>query len=328
MSKISKIIIITFILFIFIMEIGYVRNNITKENKIETFYMNNPPELYYEIEEFNILTNPLYLAINDTKTIEYTLKVNKNYEEEIKFTSVNPDIASIDNNGEIRALNEGKTTIQVQVKDKIRSLDVTITNLINKRPNEPNSKKKILTCNLYSEKDNDLLDEILASRVKEAGLKTRAGAIAAARFITLEFPYRLSYFSENGRLTTYGYSNYVDGEGRYYHKGLYLHKSRTKDIKKSMYGPNPWGCYIYSYPSEGKRKNGLDCSGFIAWVLLNGGFNPGDIGAGISNVITDMTDLGPKKMLANNLSNIKVGDLLSGENKSGGHIAMLIGKKR
>ena len=26
--------------------------------------------------------------------------------------------------------------------------------------------------------------------------------------------------------------------------------------------------------------NGLDCSGFIAWVLKNAGFDPGDIGAG------------------------------------------------
>ena len=95
-----------------------------------------------------------------------------------------------------------------------------------------------------------------------------------------------------------------------------------------MYGPNPWGCYIYSVPSEGKRKNGFDCSGFVAWILLNGGFNPGDIGAGISSV-PDMTDLGSKKRLKTSLENseLKAGDLLSGIGSNGGHIAMIIGIK-
>lgn len=32
-------------------------------------------------------------------------------------------------------------------------------------------------------------------------------------------------------------------------------------------------------------SNGLDCSGFVSWVLLNAGYNPGDLGAGVTNVL-------------------------------------------
>ena len=259
--------------------------------EVPTNHTNIEPEKYYNIEEFTILNPNIYLAVNDTERIRYILKVDSNYDEKLTFNSTNPNVASIDNYGNIKSLSPGTTKIEVKIKDETKIAEVTVTDLIIKEPATPSTSKTILTCGLYTEEENDLLDEILESRVNNAGMSTRAGVVAAARFITLEFPYRLSYFSENGRLTTYGNTTYVDGEGRYYHKGLYLHESRTNKLTKSMYGPNPWGCYIYSVPSEGSRKNGFDCSGFIGWILLNGGFNPGVIGAGISGV-PDMTDLG------------------------------------
>ena len=75
---------------------------------------------------------------------------------------------------------------------------------------------------MYTKEQNDLLDEILKDRINDAGYKTRAGAVEAARFLSLEFPYRIRYFSENGR----GNTNKVEGEGRYYQVGLYLDESR------------------------------------------------------------------------------------------------------
>ena len=66
-------------------------------------------------------------------------------------------------------------------------------------------------------------------------------AVVAARFLTLELPYRIPYFYENGRVSDTGV-HFVDGEGRYYKKGLYLAESKKKDIIASWTGPAIWGC--------------------------------------------------------------------------------------
>jgi len=319
-----------FITIIFICEIGFGYSMIDSKKDIPIDnYTNIPPEKYFEINQFEVKTNSIYLAPSATKQIKYDLEINSNYEEPLLFTSEDETIASVDENGLVTANNNGTTTIYLQIKEEVKEVKVVVTSLINKVSEKWDKQKKLLTCNKYTEEENDLLDEILSSRVEEAGLKTRAGVLAAARFITLEFPYKIGYFSENGRLDHNRYTNYVDGEGRYYHKGLYLHKSRFSNIVKKMYGPNTWGCSIYSYVSEGSRRNGFDCSGYIAWILLNGGFDPGDIGSGISNVLTDMTDLGKKKKLTESLNNkeLKSGDLLSGPYTTGGHIAMIMGIK-
>ena len=80
------------------------------------------------------------------------------------------------------------------------------------------------------------MDAILEDRVNDAGYQTRAGVVAAARFLGLEFPYRINYFTENGRMDSC-YGGKIDGEGRYYHKGLYLDESRFSQIEKSWAGP-------------------------------------------------------------------------------------------
>ena len=136
----------------------------------------------------------------------------------------------------------------------------------------------------------------------------------------MEFPYRIRYFSENGREATNG----VQGEGRYYNEGLYLHESRYVNIKKPLRGPKPWGCQLWSDPSEGYRPNGLDCSGYISWVMLNGGFDVGDIGAGESAYPHQLTDTGKFTSVTNSLiksGQIKVGDLFN----LPGHISIIIG---
>lgn len=103
-------------------------------------------------------------------------------------------------------------------------------------PKNFNEDKGYLPCEEYTLEESKLLDEILAYRINEAGYGTRAGAVAAARFLTLEFPYRIAYYWETGRLNNTG-KDYVDGEGRYYHKGLYLHESKYADLEASALGP-------------------------------------------------------------------------------------------
>lgn len=316
---------VIFVLFstILMVEISYAYNNSFSQNPQKSYY-NIKPTLYYDILDFNIINAEIYMAPHDITKIKYNLETSNNYEEEISFSSKNPNIATVDQNGNIKSLSNGETEISMKVKDEVRTAKVLVTNLIEK--NNPNPNKTAVGCQTYTEEDNDILDKILKSRVVEAGLGTRAGVIAAARFLTLEFPYRITYFSENGRLTSFNNTSYVDGEGRYYHEGLYLHKSRYKNIKKSSTGPAPWRCSIYSIPAKALRNNGLDCSGFISWVFYNGGLDPGDIGAGITGNF-DFTDLGTKVLLKSAVENntLKVGDLLSGASRNGGHIAILIG---
>ena len=281
------------------------------------------------IEKFIVNKDKLYLAVNGEEKIDYGIVINGRMNKKVVFTSLDEDIATVSTEGIVTGIRNGETKINVKLDDKEFNVDVIVSNLIVPMPEEYDFDKDELTCDIYDKEENDLLDDILKDRVTSAGYKTRAGAVAAARFIGLEFPYKINYFSENGRYPG------VDGEGRYYHEGLYLNKSRYETLTNSSHGPGVWGCYIYSEPAEKEIRNGFDCSGFISWVLKNGGFSPGDIGAGISPGVDDLTDLGTLVKLDEAIAHkkLKVGDLLSGDGVpdivpiNGGHIAILVGMK-
>ena len=194
--------------------------------------------------------------------------------------------------------------------------EVEVTDVITKPIIDPN--KPYVPCGGFTKEENDYLDEILATKVKDRGYHTRAGAVEAARFLTMQFPYHMVYFNENGRLP------YCDGEGRFYHEGLYLDESRYDVLQASVYGPATWGCSIFAEPLGDYQNNSLDCSGFVIWVLVNGGFDPGDIGAGPMSGSYDCSDLGEHHAITEeSLDEVKVGDLFSEE----GHIAILMGYK-
>lgn len=257
--------------------------------------------------------NKIYLAINETKTITSN-------EKEVVWSSEDELVATV-NKGVITGISPGKTLINAHIGKSKSSVEVIVTDLITL----PilNNEKDYLSCNRYSLEESNLLDQLLDYRIKEAGEKTRAGAVEAARFLTLEFPYRLTYFLENGRLITAGNRTYCDGEGRYYHKGLYLHETKKESLIVSNRGPAIWGCDLYNGVEKRTFANGLDCSGFISWALLNAGYDPGDGGAGITELKTDMDDLGKKITIkdAIELNHFKVGDLMSRY----GHIGMIVG---
>ena len=294
-----------------------------KNEKNDIIYVENS-ENYGKVLEIRSNKDKIYLAIGGSFTPRLTIKNVGHFINNTKWLSENEKIASVSGNGEIKGISKGNTRVTASIDGKSTTIDVIVTDLITTRPKTFNKKKSYLPCGKYNKEENDLLDEILKDRINDAGYKTRAGVVEAARFLALEFPYKIRYFSENGRLATNG----VDGEGRYYHTGLYLDESRFKDIKKSKYGPQTWGCQLYSGPSHGKRSNGFDCSGFVSWVLLNGGFDVGDIGAGLASHL-DLTDYGKRTKTSTDLikqKKIKVGDLLSSEGPSGGHIAIIVGE--
>ena len=278
---------------------------------------------YGKITKLEVSKEKIYVAKNGVYNLTATSEKIGNVTDTLKWTSEDESIAKVDETGKVTGVKIGTTKVSAQINGVKKDVEVMVTDLITVRPKSYDYKKKYLGCNMYTKEQNDLLDEILKDRINDAGYKTRAGAVEAARFLPLEFPYRIRYFSENGRRNT----NQVEGEGRYYQVGLYLDESRFSKLKKTMKGPATWGCQLWSNPSKGYRANGLDCSGYISWVLLNGGFDVGDIGAGLAPHL-DLTDYGERVRFTDDVLNsgkIKVGDLLSSTGPEGGHIAMIVG---
>lgn len=303
------------------------KNWVKSENNICTIkYTNDYNKLYiknnekiiykdYYLNYFKLNKEKVYIPYNTEYELPITYIGNLN---NIKITTDSEYISL--NNLKVKPTKSGKYTIKIKALKEEYSIEVTTSKYY--VDTTKLTGKKALACNLVSKEENNLLDEILKGKINEVGYKTRAGVVEAARFLTLHFPYKIEYFYENGRLGT----NRIDGEGRYYHKGLYLNSSRYKNISKSGSGPKSWGCKLYSNPVKEKTNNGLDCSGFVSWTLLNGGFNPGDLGAGFTSA-RNLTNLGELKKVTKSLiesNKIKAGDLVHNYEATG-HIGIIIG---
>lgn len=274
-----------------------------------------------QIDELEIY----YLALKGKKKINFIFNYPSEFDTTITLTSENENIVKILEDNTLYGVGVGTTKVHALLKDGNEAIyDIMVTDLI--VPPTNNKNKKYLPCGIYSEEEAELLDKILFSRVKEFGDGTRGGVLAAARFLTLEFPYTIGYFNENGRLVNHKYRPYVDGEGRYYHKGLYLSKSKYKDIVKSTKtGPKIWGCKLYDKFVDRYKANGFTCSGFVTWAMYNGGFDVTDVGAGdYKQFDDDLSDLGPHHQITKEYmqtGNYKVGDFIA----RNGHAALIIG---
>lgn len=291
----------------------------TKFDNSKYIFLKKDNKIVYSTDDviyLETLSDKVYMALNDKKDLPIKVIGNIN---NLDFKYSNSTVIDI-NKGKIISNSIGNTSIITKYNGTKNIIDVIVSDLIVTMPKEYDLKKKELECNKYSEKESDILDDILKSRVNEVGASTRASAVSVARFLTLEFPYRINYFYENGRQTT----NKVDGEGRYYHKGLYLTESKYSSLTGSTSSPKAWGCKLYSNPVKRYDNNGLDCSGFVSWVLLNAGFDPKDVGAGFADYL-DLTDYGDvKRINSATIKDIKVGDLLHSY-AAGGHIGIIVG---
>ena len=265
-----------------------------------------------------------YLALNGKKKIDFIFDYPDDFDKTISLVSDNENVVKIDN-GTLYGVGVGTATVTTTLTDgNTKNYQIQVTDLI--VPPTLNKNKSYLPCERYTEEEAELLDNILRSRVIEMGEGSRGGVLAAARFITLEFPYTIGYFNENGRLNGHGYRPYIDGEGRYYHKGLYLSKSKYKSIIKSTKtGPKMWGCKLYDNFVNRYKANGFTCSGFVTWAMYNGGFETGAMGAGdYKQFNDDLSDLGPHKKITQEYmknGNYKVGDFIA----RNGHAALIIG---
>lgn len=293
-----------------------------KYNKIN--YSVNPD--INKVVDFSLNKTDFYLAVGGKENVLLSVLKLGNIEEAITLTSENESIVKTSQNT-IIGESPGTTRVYVSLGEVTKNINVTVTDLIT-TPKVINRKSKI-TCNRYSKEQSNLLDKILLDRINTAGYATRAGVVAALRFLTLELPYKIPYFFENGRLNNNTGGDYVDGEGRFYHKGLYLNRDKFSELKKTRFGPSIWGCPLTNWQDEAgfkpgvKYPNGLDCSGFVTWAMYNGGFDVSDTGAGMNSFTgDDLSDLGVHIPITRSLlesGSIKAGDLIGCD----GHIALV-----
>lgn len=286
-------------------------------------YFKNKDKIYkYEKDmslALNVNKEKFYLAVGGSEELKIS-QVSINNTKEATVTVEDESVATYAD-GMIKGIKVGTTKIVVSNDRVTTNVEVIVTNLITKMPKTYDFSKEYLPCGTHTKSENELLDEILLDRINTAGYQTRAAVVAAARFLTLEFPYGIMYFSENGRMSS-DRAYQVDGEGRFYHPGLYLTQSDKIDPDKIAYGPKPWGCRIYSAPVGYEQRNGLDCSGFTTWVAINAGFDIGDWGA------IALTNMGVSKKVTQALAlsdEMKPGDYLSEITVSEGHSAIIAG---
>lgn len=315
--------IISIIIFIISCFIAYDVIN----RKEEIHFIPTIKEIDDGVKSIKFKVDTFYLAIGESEKLNYDIESSKD-DYKLTLSSENEDIVSI-SDGKIVGVNLGTSVVTLKSESgKKAEVSVTVTDLIRKP--ELDDKKKFLPCHAYTEEEAHIIDEALRTRVLNKGEGTRAALIETIRFMTLSFKYKVSYFYENGRMHESGVRK-ADGEGRYYHKGLYLSDDKFKDIKASHKGPAIWGCPLTNlqdhnrYKPGAKMPNGLDCSGFVTWSLYNSGLDVGDIGAGINDRHKDMSDVGEMHSLTYeyaNSSDYKVGDVIA----RWGHTALIAGK--
>lgn len=321
MKKASLI--ISIIIFIISCFIAYDVIN----RKEEIHFIPTIKEIDDGVKSIKFKVDTFYLAVGESEKLNYDIESSKD-DYKLTWSSENEDIVSI-SDGKIVGVNLGTSVVTLKSESgKKAEVSVTVTDLIRKP--ELDDKKKFLPCHAYTEEEAHIIDEALRTRVLNKGEGTRAALIETIRFMTLSFKYKVSYFYENGRMHESGVRK-ADGEGRYYHKGLYLSEDKFKDIKVSHKGPAIWGCPLTNlqdhnrYKPGAKMPNGLDCSGFVTWSLYNSGLDVGDIGAGINDRHKDMSDVGEMHSLTYEYANsgdYKVGDVIA----RWGHTALIAGK--
>lgn len=315
--------IISIIIFIISCFIAYDVIN----RKEEIHFIPTITEIDDGVKSIKFKVDTFYLAIGESEKLNYDIESSKD-DYKLTWSSENEDIVAI-SDGKIIGVNLGTSVVTLKSESgKKAEVSVTVTDLIRKP--ELDDKKKFLPCHAYTEEEAHIIDEALRTRVLNKGEGTCAALIETIRFMTLSFKYKVSYFYENGRMHESGVRK-ADGEGRYYHKGLYLSEDKFKDIKASHKGPAIWGCPLTNlqdhnrYKPGAKMPNGLDCSGFVTWSLYNSGLDVGDIGAGINDRHKDMSDVGEMHSLTYEYANsgdYKVGDVIA----RWGHTALIAGK--
>ena len=161
-------------------------NILTKEFEIKREYLGTFSSTMDVLDTY-------YLAVGGKKSFNFTFDYPEGFDKEVYYKVEDAEVLKIEDN-KMYGLKKGTTKVTALLKDgNSKTYNVMVTDLI---VSPTMAKKTRLTCNRYTLEESILLDKILASRVEEAGVGTRAGVASAARFLSLEFPYAIRYFYE------------------------------------------------------------------------------------------------------------------------------------
>ncbi len=109
---------------------------------------------------------------------------------------------------------------------------------------DENNTKPQIRCNTYTSSDKIILDSKLKQVINEAGYGSRAGVVAAARFLVGGLDYKIRYQGPKSE------NNVI---GRYQKIGLNIGQSGA------------WGCNVSGY------TQGMDCTNFVSWAFYQNG---------------------------------------------------------
>ena len=153
----------------------------------------------------------------------------------------------------------------------------------------------------------------LMNAVRTAGFKTRNGVVAAALYLSSHIDVHIPYFWSGGHGHTY---------------------ERYPDSGDNLIGlSDKWGCSVKMISSGTDKQRpglpypfGMDCSGFVNWAILNGGYYTGDSSQIIyvptgSKVFTSLEKIGVTTVKAEQArGKIKPGDIAF----KTGHVGMVV----
>lgn len=154
----------------------------------------------------------------------------------------------------------------------------------------------------------------LESAVKAAGTTTRAGVLAAANYLSSHINVHIPYYWSGGHFHKY----VADFEP--------FTETRTTMLGLSKY----WGCEVELPYSPGTDKQhtgeyysfGMDCSGFIVWALLNGGYKENVCSFGTdSGILSSFCGVDVESVSFKDSKNfVKPGDIAYRD----GHVGMIV----
>ena len=166
----------------------------------------------------------------------------------------------------------------------------------------------------------------LMNAVRTAGFKTREGVVAAALYLSSHIDVHIPYFWSGGHTHEY----------KEVHGNSYI---EYNDFGDNFIGvSNKWGCnfqiptYKDSSDANRKQKNGtiwpfgMDCSGFVNWAIMNGGYYTGNKNDAVvpstdATVFTKLAGVNVDSVKAENAQGkIKPGDIAF----KNGHVGMVV----